>query len=133
MSYKVRQKGYEYKGFQLGEKCIYKGKEYTIIGFDERNHRERNFIVININTFERGMNISPAFVTSILEGYETSNFRYVGLNDIQLTKGIVDYDNQISSISLIHIPDILEDVIQEDEIIDIEKIKLCIDSLRKYL
>lgn len=41
----LRKRGYEYRGFRLGDKVKYRGNEYEIIGFDENGSKQ--FIVIN--------------------------------------------------------------------------------------
>lgn len=122
MLYKLKPKGYEYRGVRLGDKCIYNGKETIVIGFDEDDKCEFIAVLYDSSIDE----IRDSMATIIMDGYERNDYYWVQKLSLEFIKECTT--NQ--PISLVHIADVLEDVIHEDEIIDVEKIKLCIESLR---
>ena len=69
MSYEIKEEGYEYGGFKLGQ-MTNNGK---IIGFDTRNVAP--FIVTDNNIDEHSILLSESkYVSVILKGYEDSEF-----------------------------------------------------------
>ena len=109
-------------------KSVYEGEKFTIIGFDANDNS--NFIAINYVKFNYSISESE-YVNFILEGCENSAFSWIYLGKIKLLPYTAYEENPPQQISLVHIADVLEDIIHEDETIDVEKIKLVIKSLRE--
>ena len=79
MSYEIKEEGYEYRGFKLGQMTIY-GK---IIGFDTRNVTP--FIVTDNNIDEHNIPLSESsYVSVILKGYEDFEFSWFSEKELQL-------------------------------------------------
>lgn len=79
MSYEIKEEGYEYKGFKLGQ-MTNKGK---IIGFDI--YGCDNFIAINNNISEYDYNISESdYVDIILKDFENYSFSWFNPNKLEL-------------------------------------------------
>lgn len=132
MGYRIEKEGYEYRGVKLGQKCVWEGEEFTVIGFDEND--DLSFIAINI--------VDPfgiceaSCVTVILEGCEKDGYEWVELDDIQLHPYEESPPQQISQI---HVPEVLTDVLNMDwsgelELAEIRNtIQQCINSLNSQL
>lgn len=79
MSYEIKEEGYEYRGFKLGQ-MTNNGK---IIGFDTRDISP--FIVTDNNIDEHSIVLSESkYVNVILKGYEDSEFSWFGEKELQL-------------------------------------------------
>ena len=79
MSYEIKEEGYKYRGFKLGQMTNY-GK---IIGFDTKNTIP--FIVTDNNIDEHSIVLSESrYVDIILNGYEDSEFSWFGEKELQL-------------------------------------------------
>lgn len=79
-----RQAGYEYKGWELGEKVKFKndGKVYKIVGFDEEENFGK-FIAIDSNCKDHETLIyRKKFATSILKS-NSNKFFWVSENEIE--------------------------------------------------
>lgn len=79
-----REKGYEYKGFKLGQKIKLKedNKIYTIIGFNENRSLEENFIAINKN--ESLVLLKENIATSYLGEYKDSKLYWIGIRSLNI-------------------------------------------------
>ena len=65
---RIKNKGYTYKGYHLGQKVMYKGKEGMIIGFD-MSRGDEEFIAIT-SSFSSSVKIFESiYATDILEEY----------------------------------------------------------------
>ena len=84
--YEIREEGYEYRGFKLGQ-MTNNGK---IIGFDTKNVVP--FIVSDNNIDKHSIALSESnYVDIILNGYEDSEFSWFSEKELQL----VDGSNQV--------------------------------------
>lgn len=79
-----REKGYEYKGFKLGQKIKLKedNKIYTIIGFNENRSLEESFMAINKN--ESLARLKENIATSYLGEYKDSKSYWIGIRNLNI-------------------------------------------------
>lgn len=79
-----REKGYEYKGFKLGQKIKLKedNKIYTIIGFNENRSLEESFMAINKN--ESIARLKENIATSYLGEYKDSKSYWIGIRNLNI-------------------------------------------------
>lgn len=105
---KFEGKGYEYKGFYLGQKVMVKGNESIIIGFCESDITKKPFAV-----YKQSGYISPKikfsnYITTGLYGYEDCvNWEWAGIDEIEvqdienvLEIKVIELNNQYSSIEV---------------------------------
>jgi hypothetical protein len=134
MSYRVEQEGFEYRGYKLGQNVVYEGKQVKIIGFDE----EDDDLFIAVNCMYQTVKIGESLATVILQGMELSSYDWAMGGEItNISVGEInnDEENLPPSISPIHVPDILTDILNmdwtsTDDLLEIHvMIQRCIDSL----
>lgn len=78
-----KEKGYEHRGYKLGQKVIYDGREATVIAFDEFDQWDFIGITIESNAlFDHKTNglINSYSATSALKSYEYSDYEWVSTN-----------------------------------------------------
>lgn len=84
---RIKSKGYSYKGYHLGQKVMYKGKEEIIIGFDTTAGDEE-FIAITMNSSLRNVGfelIKSVYADVILGGYvEKADWVWVSPSEIEV-------------------------------------------------
>lgn len=82
---RIEEKGYEYRGIKLGQRCNFEGEEYIIIGFDEYGIINKNFIAINCSYIKNSLQESSYLNDMVaLNQYESSFYKWVNLNEIEL-------------------------------------------------
>ena len=88
MSYEIKEEGYEYGGFKLGQMT----KEGKIIGFDIKNID--SFVATDSTIDEHNIPLSESsYVNVILKGYEDSDFSWFSGKELQ----VID-DNSLEEI-----------------------------------
>lgn len=120
MSYVVREEGYEYRGFKLGQSVVYNGEIRKIVGFDEKRLDINYFVLLNEGVEE--LSFTWDSITSILEEFTfTYPQNIIGTWARQeLVSVIADEpsDDQLpQEISSTHAIEILEDTLSDYEII----------------
>lgn len=86
-----REEGYEYRGWKLGEKVMYGGKECIIIGFDEKDVDIENIknIILSGKLLENGiLRVRESIhATTVLYGWEDVTYwKWVKPSEIQKNK-----------------------------------------------
>ncbi len=81
---RIKSKGYEHRGFELGQRVIHNDEECVIIGFDET--LSRDFIALYTGSPNGMHRISESkYATSILKGYENETYwNWVSPNEIEV-------------------------------------------------
>ena len=83
MSYKVEKAGYEFRGYKLGEKVMYRGEETMIIGFDENEKVSGAFLAISITS---GNEITHnAYLTSVLDTAKNKCIKFRWVSELIVT------------------------------------------------
>lgn len=111
---RIKSKGYSYKGYHLGQKVMYKGKEEMIIGFDTTAGDEE-FIAITMNSSLRKVGfelIKSVYADVILGGYdEKADWVWVSPSEIEviqepeenvLSIKVTQINDKYSTIEIIH-------------------------------
>jgi hypothetical protein len=118
MSYVIREEGYEYRGFKLGQMVIYKDEIVTrkIIGFDERNECVDYFLLLDRGSDGKGtLRYSLDFITSLLKNtvaHEEDLITWAMAIDVLR---VDPSDDQLpQDISTIHAVEIIEDIIKDE-------------------
>ena len=73
MSYKVEKAGYEFRGYKLGEKVMYRGEETMIIGFDENEKASGPFLAIESCV---SYITHDGYLTSVLDTAEKKDIKF---------------------------------------------------------
>lgn len=74
--------GYEFRGYKLGEKVIYQGKEAMIIGFDENEKASGAFLAIESCGLEISHN---GYLTSVLDTAEKKDIKFSWVFESNIT------------------------------------------------
>lgn len=84
----IKSKGFEYKGFKLGDKVKLRGEESTIIGFDTDNSCDSLFILIEYGSQIGYMVCECDYVDNliVMEGKENSYYYWFSANDVNKNK-----------------------------------------------
>lgn len=90
---KFKNKGYKYKGYELGQKVMYGGKECIIIGFDE-SVVYLDFIALYIGLPSGMLKLSKStYVNTALIGYENCTYwKWVKPSEIQKIEELLKED-----------------------------------------
>lgn len=105
---RIRNKGYTYRGYHLGQKVImYGGEEGVIIGFD--TSEEDDFIAITSSLSKTVKLIESMYADVILDGCENEvNWRWISPSEIKVLKKdvlsikVTQINDKYSTIEIIH-------------------------------
>lgn len=125
---RIEDEGYEYEGLKLGQKVIANGLETRIIGFGNGwNGEGRNLAIVEIESDGSALKDSISAIVRLRECAYVS-YEYYEFDEITLVG-----DEPDTSISPVHVLDILEDAIEQCIIDDLGYMNDIVSTMRECL